>query len=172
MFAVPVRAGCLAGHRPRARSDAMTFEDRFTVAAPIEKVWAFLRDPEQVGACIPGTELIEVVDDTHYHVVAGARVSFLSLSFAMNVTVTEIEEPRRLVSMAEGIDSRIKERVKLGAALTLEPHGPITTEVGYRIDLTVFGKLASLGFTVIKGKARQMAADFATCIRTRLEAAA
>jgi uncharacterized protein len=150
----------------------MIFEDRFTVQAPIESVWAFLRDPERVGACIPGTERIDVVDDRHYHVVAGARVSFLSLSFAMNVAVTELEEPRRLVSVAEGVDARIKERVKLGAALSLEPRGPATTDVSYRIDLAVFGKLASLGFGVIKGKARQMAADFAACIRTRLEATA
>jgi len=39
------------------------------------------------------------------------------------------------------------------------------------IDLTVFGKLASIGFSVIKGKARQMADDFAAGIRGRLEAA-
>ena len=150
----------------------MIFEDRFTVQAPVGEVWAFLRDPQRVGQCIPGTERIDVIDDRHYHVVAGARVSFLSVSFAMNVAVTEIEEPLRLVSVAEGMDSRIKERVKLTSSLTLEPRGPAATDVSYTIDLTVFGKLASLGFSVIKGKAKQMAADFATCIRTRLEAEA
>jgi carbon monoxide dehydrogenase subunit G len=150
----------------------MIFEDRFTVRAPVEKVWAFLRDPQQVGQCIPGTERIDVVDDRHYRVVAGARVSFLSVSFAMNVEVTEIEEPVRLVSVADGMDSRIKERVKLSSTLTLEPRSEDTTDVSYKIDLTVFGKLASLGFSVIKGKAKQMATDFATCIRTRLEAQA
>jgi carbon monoxide dehydrogenase subunit G len=150
----------------------MLFEDRFTVRAPVEKVWAFLRDPQQVAPCIPGTESIDVIDDRHYHVVAGARVSFLSVSFAMNVTVTEIEEPVRLVSVAEGMDPRIKERMKLRSTLTLEPKGADATEVSYSIDLNVFGKLASLGFAVIKGKAGQMAADFATCIRTRLEAGA
>jgi carbon monoxide dehydrogenase subunit G len=150
----------------------MIFEDRFIVRAPVEKVWAFLRDPQQVGQCIPGTERIDVVDDRHYRVVAGARVSFLSVSFAMNVEVTEIEEPVRLVSVADGMDSRIKERVKLSSTLTLEPRSEDTTDVSYKIDLTVFGKLASLGFSVIKGKAKQMATDFATCIRTRLEAQA
>jgi carbon monoxide dehydrogenase subunit G len=148
------------------------FEDRFTVRVPVERVWAFLRDPQQVAQCIPGTESIDVIDDRHYRVVAGARVSFLSVSFAMNVTVTEVEEPLRLVSVAEGMDARIKERVKLRSTLTLEPKGGDATEVSYAIDLNVFGKLASLGFAVIKGKAGQMAADFATCIRTRLEAAA
>ena len=150
----------------------MIFEDRFIVQAPVEKVWAFLRDPERVGRCIPGIESFEVVDDMHYRVVSGAKVGFLSVSFAMNVTVTEIEEPRRLVSIAEGMDTRLKERVKLTAALTLSPRDVTTTEVGYRIDLTVFGKLAALGLGVIKGKAKQMATDFATAIRTRLEATA
>ena len=148
----------------------MTFEDRFTVKAPIDTVWAFLRDPHQVAPCIPGAEKIEVVDDTHYRVVAGARVSFLTLAFSMNVTVTEMDPPRRLVSTAEGSDARLKERVRLASELTLEPIGAAETAVSYKIDLTVFGKLASLGFSVIKGKARQMAEDFATDIRGRLEA--
>lgn len=148
----------------------MTFEDRFTVKAPIDTVWAFLRDPHQVAQCIPGTETIEVVDDTHYHVVAGARVSFLTLSFSMNVTVTEMDPPRRLVSTAEGSDARLKERVRLSSELRLEPVGAAETAVRYKIDLTVFGKLASLGFSVIKGKAKQMADDFAARIRGRLEA--
>lgn len=148
----------------------MIFEDSFTVKAPIEKVWAFLLDPQQVAQCIPGTEKIEVIDDTHYHVVAGARVSFLTMSFSMNVTVTEIDAPRRLVSVAEGSDARLKERVKLTAELNLEPLGPAETALRYKIDLGVFGKLASIGFSVIKGKAKQMAADFASGIRVKLEA--
>ena len=150
----------------------MIFEDRFTVKAPIDTVWAFLRDPHQVAQCIPGTEKIEVIDDTHYHVVAGARVSFLSMSFSMNVTVTEIDAPRRLVSVAEGSDARLKERVKLTSQLTLEALSATETTLGYRIDLNVFGKLASIGFSVIKGKAKQMADDFASGIRARLEASA
>ena len=151
---------------------SMIFEDRFTVQAPVATVWAFLRDPQQVGGCIPGAERIEVIDDRHYHVVAGARVSFLSVSFAMRVTVIEIVEPVRLVSVGEGMDAKIKERVKLSAALTLEPRGADATEIAYRIELTIFGKLAALGFGVLQVKARQMAADFAACIRTRLDAAA
>src|SRR2546428_6220301 len=119
----------------------MLFEDRFVVQAPVETVWTFVRDAEQVARCIPGLEHMDVVDDTHYRVVAGAKVSFLSVSFAMNVTVTEIEEPTRLVSVAEGMDPRLKERVQLSAALTLEPRGPDATEVTYRIELTIFGKL-------------------------------
>ncbi len=148
----------------------MIFEDRFVVRAPVRAVWAFLRDPERVSRCIPGTEKVDVIDDRTYRVLAGARVSFLSVSFDLRVTLTEIEEPRRLVSQAEGMDDRLKERIRLTSELDLEELGPAETEVAYRIDVQVFGKLASLGFTVIKGKARQMATEFAGAIKTALDA--
>ena len=109
----------------------MIFEDRFTVRAPIERVWAFLRDAERVARCIPGVERIEVLDDRRYQVVAGASVSFLSLSFALDVTVTEVDEPRRLVSVAKGQDARLKERVNLTSELRLEAAGPAETVLAY-----------------------------------------
>ena len=129
----------------------------------------FLCDPGRVAACIPGAEQVDVIDDRTYHVVAGARVAFLSVSFALKVVVTEIEEPRRLVSVAEGMDARLKERVKLAAELRLRELDPSETEVSYRIDLTIFGRLASSRLRSSKGKARQMAADFAVNIRRTLE---
>ena len=150
----------------------MIFEETFVVRAPIRAVWDFLRDPGRVAGCVPGAEKVDVIDDRTYHVVAGARVAFLSVSFALKVVVTEIEEPSRLVSVAEGMDARLKERVKLGAELRLRELDPSKTEVSYRIDLTVFGKLAALGLTAIKGKARQTAADFAANIRRTLETTA
>jgi uncharacterized protein len=147
------------------------FADRFTVRAPIERVWSFLRDAERVAACVPGVERIDVLDDRRYHVVVGASVSFLTLSFALDVTVTDVDEPRRLVSVAQGVDARLRERVKLTSELSLEPAGPEETLVGYRIELGVAGKLASMGLGVIRGKARQMATAFASGLRARLEAA-
>jgi len=150
----------------------VTFEDRFVVRAPIEAVWRFLRDGERVGRCIPGVERVEVVDDRSYRVAATASVSFLTLAFALTVRLTEAEEPARLVSVAEGADARLRERVRLTSELRLAPEGPAETAVAYRIDLTVYGKLASLGLGVIRGKARQMAADFAAAVQRQLEAAA
>jgi uncharacterized protein len=146
------------------------FEDRFTVRAPIERVWNFLRDAERVASCVPGVEQIDVIDDRRYHVVVGASVSFLTLSFPLDVTVTDVDEPRRLVSVAQGVDARLRERVKLTSELRLDPSGPEETVVGYRIELGVAGKLASMGLGVIRGKARQIATAFASGVRTRLEA--
>lgn len=148
----------------------MRFEDRFVVRAPIGKVWAFLRNPTEVAQCVPGTEKVEVIDGQHYHVIAGAKVSFLSVTFALKVTLTDIQEPQRLVAEAEGIDTRIKDRVKVRSEMDLREVSSQETEISYKTDVVVFGKLAAIGFSVIQGKARQMAAEFTRSVRSRLEA--
>src|SRR5207244_9753865 len=37
----------------------------FDVNAPVEKVWSFLSDMQQVGRCVPGVENVEVLDAMH-----------------------------------------------------------------------------------------------------------
>ena len=37
----------------------MRIEEKFTVAAPADDVWAFLTDPERVAAALPGAEITE-----------------------------------------------------------------------------------------------------------------
>ena len=44
----------------------MLIENEFTVAAPIEGVWATLLDVERVAPCMPGAELTETVDERNW----------------------------------------------------------------------------------------------------------
>ncbi len=42
----------------------MNVEEQFSIPAPIERVWDFVRDPDRVG--IPGCEQVEAISDTSY----------------------------------------------------------------------------------------------------------
>ena len=42
----------------------MRIEDSFVVAAPPDRVWRFITDPNEVGPCIPGCAAIEVTSGT------------------------------------------------------------------------------------------------------------
>ena len=53
----------------------MKFSGTVDIAAPRDKVWAFLLDPNQVGSCGPGVEKIEVIDDRHFKATAKVGVS-------------------------------------------------------------------------------------------------
>ena len=41
----------------------MRIEEKFTVDAPADDVWAFLTDPERVAAALPGAEITEKLDE-------------------------------------------------------------------------------------------------------------
>ncbi len=80
----------------------MHFEGHVPIKASREKVWAFVVDPEQVGQCGPGVESIEVVDASHFKVVAKVGIGFISAKFNVNMEFAELTEPDRALIKAHG----------------------------------------------------------------------
>ena len=52
----------------------MEFSGTQSIAAPIEKVWAFLVDVNNVAGCAPGFQSIEVLGDEHWKAVVDQRL--------------------------------------------------------------------------------------------------
>jgi carbon monoxide dehydrogenase subunit G len=46
------------------------------------------------------------------------------------------------------------------------------TEVSYRSEVSLFGKLGTMGQSVVKGKAKQVGKEFAEAVKKRLESKA
>jgi uncharacterized protein len=44
----------------------MKIDERFLTEAPIDAVWAFVRNPQTVAPCIPGCEAVEPLSDKLY----------------------------------------------------------------------------------------------------------
>ena len=63
----------------------MRFEGAVDIAAPRDRVWAFVIDPNQVGKCGPGVETIEVIDPTHFKATAKVGIGFISARFNVNM---------------------------------------------------------------------------------------
>ena len=80
----------------------MHFEGTVEIAAPRDKVWAFVIDPNQVGQCGPGVESIEVIDDTHFKATAKVGVGFISARFIVNMEFAELDAPNAATIKAHG----------------------------------------------------------------------
>jgi len=64
----------------------MEFTGTQTIAAPIEKVWTFLYDVNQVAACAPGFQSLEVLEDEHWKAVVGVGVGAVKAKCTLDVT--------------------------------------------------------------------------------------
>lgn len=148
-----------------------TFEEHFRVEAAPERVWDFLLDPARLGGCIPGCAGIEVESERTYRMRLVVKVGFLSTTQDMRMTITELTPPRRLVAVGHGEDAKLGSQVDVRSTLDLLPAGA-GTEVRYRSEVKVLGRLGSVGDAVMRVKAGQLAGEFAARVRAAVEAGA
>jgi carbon monoxide dehydrogenase subunit G len=59
----------------------------FTVDAPIDKAWEFLKDPDNIGRCIRGVTVRTIDADTHVWSMTG-KVGFISKTIELKTKVT------------------------------------------------------------------------------------
>ena len=149
----------------------MIIADSFTIAAPVERTWRAITDPEIICACLPGCEEIEVVSPTLYRARVEVRLGPISAKFAAEVEVLEEIPPVRLVSVTRGEEGGRASHVRSNNTLILAPTDNGETCVTCEADMTVTGRIAKFGFGVMKKKAQAIAAEFAGNLEARLNAA-
>ena len=146
----------------------MHFEGTVDIAAPRDRVWAFVIDPDQVGQCGPGVESIETIDATHFKATAKVGIGFISAKFNVDMTVAERTEPELAVLKAHGQAPGSAVDATANMALSGPPEGPTTMD--WSADVLIAGTLASVGARLIEGTANKMIGQTFDCIRSRLEA--
>lgn len=147
----------------------MQIKDSFFVNAPQEKVWNFLFDIPRLSQCVPGIESIEVVDNKTYRGKLVVRVGPIKSEFTGKVIFTEVNAPNQIAGTVEGDDksSASSVRATFRGTLTSVERG---TEAAFQVDANLRGRLAQFGGPVITATAKKLTAEFAKCLREKLEA--
>jgi len=146
----------------------MRLEQRFVVDAPIDRVWALVMSPLEVGACIPGCETVEVLVPDRCRAVVAVRVGPVSARFALEIEIVERREPCGADFVTRGDEGGRASRLSARSTLTLSAMDPQRTEVGYTSDIALAGRLATVGLGLVRGKARALGEDFAQSMRARI----
>jgi uncharacterized protein len=176
----------------------MHFEGSVEIAAPRDRVWAFVMDPNQVGQCGPGVESIDVIDDTHFKATAKIGIGFISARFVVNMEFADTRAPDTATIKAHGLAPG--SAVDATARMTLSDGGgngapdgggsaggggtagspgtgvagsPGTgagrTTMDWSADVTISGTLASVGARMIEGTADKLIAQTFDCMKAKLE---
>ncbi len=136
----------------------MQMTGEYRIAAPREKVWQALNDPEVLKLCIPGAEEIEKTSDTSFAAKVKAKVGPVSAKFAGEVSLSDLDPPNGYTISGEGKGGAAG-FAKGGAKVRLEEDGTVTV-LRYDVEASVGGKLAQVGSRLIDGTAKKMADDF------------
>jgi carbon monoxide dehydrogenase subunit G len=136
----------------------MEIKGEYKIAAPREKVFAALNDPDVLKACIPGCESLEKVSDTEMTAKVRLRIGPVSANFTGKVTLSDIDPPNGYKISGEG-QGGVAGFAKGGAVVTLREDGGETV-LDYNADAQVGGKIAQVGARLITGTARKLADEF------------
>jgi carbon monoxide dehydrogenase subunit G len=146
----------------------MQFKGTVSIAAPRDRVWSFLMDPNAVGGCGPGVESIEVIDADHFKAKAKVGVGFISARFVVDMTVAQRDEGELAILKAHGQAPGSAVDATASMALSGPVEGP--TSMNWSADVAIAGTLASVGARLIEGTASKMIGQTFDCIRAKLEA--
>ena len=145
----------------------MKFAGTVAIAAPRDKVWAFVTDPNQVGQCGPGVEKIEVIDATHFKATAKVGIGFINARFNVDMEFAEQQPPDRATIKAHG--QAPGSAVDATAEMHLSDGDAGTTVMDWNADVNLSGTLASVGARLIEGTANKMISQTFDCMKVKLE---
>ena len=134
----------------------MSAEQR--VAAPRQKVWEALNDPEVLRASIPGCQSLEKVADDRFDATVEVKVGPIGARFKGSVALTNLNPPNQYTLILEG-NGGIAGSMKGSAEVKLIEDGAATI-VAYEVEAQVGGRMAQLGGPVIDATAKQLAGKF------------
>ncbi len=147
----------------------MVIEEKFSIKAPIKKVWDFLLDPPKVASCVPGCEGVEALDENNYKTSIKAKVGPISARFKVRLTITEKEPPYRLLTAGKGEDSGMASSLTSKNEIRLSSISDMETEVNYRSEVSVLGALGKFGEGIFRKKAKEVGEQFAQALKSKIE---
>ena len=145
-------------------------DKRYPVAASLEQCWAVLRDIRAVAACMPGAQITEQLDDTHFKGTVKSKVGPAVMSFGGDIELQGLDvQARSLQMLGKGAD-----KAGSSAAMQLTAHleagadsadGAAQSVLVGVATIVVSGKLAQFGSRLLVPVSDAMLAQFADNFR-------
>jgi carbon monoxide dehydrogenase subunit G len=145
-------------------------QNSFTVSADPATVWTHLLEVENLVPCMPGAELVETVDDTHWRGRLKIKFGPVALAFSGDVEMVERDDAARTLRLVgSGKDKSGRGSASADVLVAVVP-GPTdgTTTVEITQDLKVAGQIASFGRGMIADVSKTMTQQFASRLEAQL----
>ncbi|MCP4767542.1 MAG: SRPBCC family protein [Gammaproteobacteria bacterium] len=134
----------------------------YPVAASAGAAWQFLQDINSVAACMPGAEIIEQSDETHFKGTVKVKVGPVTSVFNGDIEVQGIDaQQKQLILFGKGADSKGSSSASMLLTATIVDAADGHCELMGNAEVTVNGKLASFGGRMMDSISDQILQKFA-----------
>lgn len=140
-----------------------------TIAAPQEKVFQYLTNPEFVSKCAPGLESLEVIEEgKKFRGTVSIGLGNLKVRFSGDLEFTEIVAPNKATLKAHG--AAPGSAVDATAMMLLSDAGDGTTKLDWSADISVLGTIAALASRMMGSVTQKLSGEFFDCAKKQIEA--
>ncbi len=135
-------------------------EAKFSVSAPANEVWTFIRDFQSLCTCIPGVDRIRLLDDRTAELTVKEKVGIVPLIVTLTAQIDSEEPPRRLHATARA------EHLTMEIDVTLQETDS-GTEMTSLFKVQGEGQLKPVVDSLFERRASERTAQFADCLEKR-----
>jgi carbon monoxide dehydrogenase subunit G len=138
----------------------MILDGKIDLNVPAEKAWDFLIDINKFSTCLPGIDEVKQIDDKTFDGIISATVGPMSGKFNFRSTILESRPPEQMVVQTEGMDSVTKSTVNADMTVDLRRVSDTKSQMDYKADVKIKGRLAILGDMVLRATATLILQEF------------
>jgi len=147
----------------------MLIEGKFTMKAPLQKVWDFLLEPGTLASCIPGAEKMEAVDDKTWEGIVKQKVGPISVKLNFTQTLSDVQPPKHLKAVGRGSAMGGAGTFTQETIVDLKEIAGGEVEVAYSSKVNIVGRLATFGERIMRAKVKKVGAEFTGNLQKKLE---
>lgn len=149
----------------------MQFTNHFEVPLAPHEAWPLLLDVNRMVPCMPGAELVEVIDDKSFKGKVSVRLGPVALVFLCTATFEALDDVQHTARIkSQGADAKGRGNANALIDFKLEPAGS-GTKATVVTDLTMSGSVAQYGrgAGMIQAVANQLVAQFSKNLESEIE---
>ena len=139
----------------------VSLEKRYPVAAEAERAWQVLCDVHAVAGCMPGAELTEQVDATHFKGVVKVKVGPVTAQFGGELEVLALEAATHTLRLRGKGSDKGGSTATLDLTAQLEPASAGTATLVGKAQVVLNGKLVQMAGRMIGPVSETILAQFA-----------
>jgi carbon monoxide dehydrogenase subunit G len=123
----------------------VVLEKTYPVAAGVDAAWLVLANMHELATCMPGAQITEEIDATHFKGAVKVKVGPAVAAFAGTIEILTLDaSTRTLKMMGKGADKGGSSASMALTANLIEAEGGMSTLVGHA-EVIVNGKFAQFG---------------------------